>query len=38
MGDWLVGEFTFLGVHFQNWMLVAAIVVVLAIIWMTRRR
>ena len=41
MGDWLAGEFSFLGIHFQNWMLVAVNVVVLAILWMgmqARRR
>jgi hypothetical protein len=26
MGAWLVKEFTFLGIHFQNWMLVYAVI------------
>ncbi len=39
MGDWLVQEFTFLGIHFQNWMPVAVGFAVLFILyfWITER-
>jgi hypothetical protein len=39
VGDWLVREFTFLGIHFQNWMPVAVGIVVLLILyfWITDR-
>jgi hypothetical protein len=26
VGDWLLGEFTLLGIHFQNWMLVVLVI------------
>jgi hypothetical protein len=31
VAQWLLGEFTFLGFHFQNWMPVALAIVALAI-------
>jgi hypothetical protein len=39
MGAWLVKEFTFLGIHFQNWMLVYAVILFGAalMIWWERR-
>ena len=38
--QWLIREFTFLGIHFQNWMAVAAGIVVLFILyyWLGERR
>jgi len=38
IADWLVGEFTFLGIHFQHWMLVALAIVVLSILYEWLRR
>jgi LPXTG-motif cell wall-anchored protein len=37
--QWFVEEFSFLGIHFQNWMLVAAGIVLVAILaaWLQRR-
>jgi hypothetical protein len=29
VAEWLAGEFTVLGYHFQNWMLVALVVVLI---------
>jgi len=41
MGDqvahWLLGEFTVLGVHFQNWMPVALAIVALGILQARRK-
>jgi hypothetical protein len=40
MGDWLVKQFTiFWGASFQNWMVVAVAIILIAIIlaWATRR-
>ncbi len=41
MLDWLASEFTFFGIHshFQNWMLVAAAIVLVAIFyaWLNER-
>jgi disulfide bond formation protein DsbB len=39
VGEWLVREFTFLGIHFQNWMPVAAGIVAVTIlcIWIKER-
>ena len=38
--QWFVKEFTFLGIHFQNWMLVATAIVLVAILaaWLQQRR
>jgi len=42
MGQWLVGEFTPFGVHshLQNWMPIAAAIVVIAVLnaWLKTRR
>ena len=35
--QWLVGEFSFLGMHFQNWMPVAAGIVALYIVYLSAR-
>jgi len=32
-GQWLVGEFTFLGIHFQNWMPLTVGIVLLFILY-----
>jgi hypothetical protein len=36
MDEWLVQQFTLFGVHFQNWMLLVLVILVLAILsaWM----
>jgi len=37
MNNWLLAEFTFLGLHFQNWMpMVAGIVTLLLLYWRKR--
>jgi hypothetical protein len=33
-GQWLVGQFALFGVHFQNWMAVALVIVVLWVIYL----
>lgn len=38
MGSWPVQEFTFLGMHFQNWVRVAVGFVVLAILYVLPNR
>jgi hypothetical protein len=39
MAQWLAAEWSSLGIHFQNWMPVAAAIVVLAILYQfTRKR
>jgi hypothetical protein len=35
--QWLVGEFSFLGIHFQNWMAIATAIVLAGIIWGSRQ-
>ena len=39
MGDWLLEGFTFLGINFQNWMLIgfAIVVVTLLFVWFEER-
>jgi hypothetical protein len=37
MEDWLAQGFTVFGVHFQNWMPVAAAIVLAAVIYMWMR-
>jgi hypothetical protein len=39
VGQWLVGQFSLFGVPFQNWMAVAALIVLLWIVslWLGRR-
>jgi len=40
LGDWLIGEFSLFGIHFQNWMpLVVALVVigVICSMWINKR-
>jgi hypothetical protein len=39
LDQWLVQEFTILGVHFQNWMLldVGIVLVTLLIVWLQKR-
>jgi hypothetical protein len=34
VGDWLVAGFTFLGIHFQNWMPVTAGIVALFVLYL----
>jgi hypothetical protein len=34
MAQWLAGEFTLLGVHFQNWMPLALAIIVLWVVFM----
>jgi hypothetical protein len=34
MDQWLAGEFTLLGVHFQNWMALALAIVVLWVVFL----
>jgi hypothetical protein len=36
--DWLVGEFMILGIHFQNWMPIAAAIGIAGILWAWVRR
>jgi hypothetical protein len=36
--EWLTTEFTFLGIQFQNWMVIALAIVVLAIVYAKGRR
>jgi membrane protein DedA with SNARE-associated domain len=40
VGNWLSAEFSVLGIHFQNWMLVAVALVALFILywWVKERR
>jgi hypothetical protein len=37
VAQWLVHEFTFMGIHFQNWMPVAAAIVVAGVLLQWRR-
>jgi hypothetical protein len=40
LGNWLSGEFSLLGIHFQNWMPLFVAIVVLAVLvswWISRR-
>ena len=37
IGQWLVGQFSILGVHFQNWMAVAFAIVVLWLLYLWLR-
>jgi hypothetical protein len=40
MGDWLVGQFTVFGIHSQNWMPLAAVILLAALVnaWIVERR
>jgi hypothetical protein len=40
MDQWLVEQFTLFGLHFQNWMLLVLVILVLAILsaWMVESR
>jgi len=40
MRDWLTGEFSVLGIHFQNWMLVVLAIILLSVLcaWLQERR
>jgi hypothetical protein len=40
MNEWLVEQFTLIGFHFQNWMLLVLVIIVLAILsaWMVESR
>jgi hypothetical protein len=37
MDRWLAGEFTFLGVHFQNWMPLALAIIALWVLFLWSR-
>ena len=34
--DWLAGEFTILGIHFQNWMPIAVAIGIAGVFWARR--
>jgi hypothetical protein len=38
MAEWLAGQFTVLGVHFQNWMVIALIIVAAASVHAWRKK
>jgi hypothetical protein len=37
VSEWLATDFTFFGVHFQNWMPIALVVVVLCVVFQVLR-
>jgi len=37
MGDWLIGEFSVFGIQLQNWMVIAFVITVIAVIYAWRR-